>query len=238
MRLTILGFAAALILLPVVPAIAQAGGEEIIVTASRREGDGYDASIPAVGLRRTADFAVQFVEITGDTRDATKRRNEIFEMVKGAIELAGKRSGIELATGEMVVEPLTIGNYRDLALQPSNRPDTNKVSFIVKTRLGGGVDGKAAIDKIEAFIKAVPTAGRAEMTGNEELTLSVVNPDQYRSAIVDLVAADAKVYAAKFGANYGVEVKGLDRPVEWGRASTTEVLLYVPYAYVVTPVKP
>ena len=30
-------------------------------------------------------------------------------------------------------------------------------------------------------------------------------------------------------------VGGLDRPVEWSRASLTEVFLYVPYTYVVVP---
>jgi hypothetical protein len=40
---------------------------------------------------------------------------------------------------------------------------------------------------------------------------------------------------AKLGADYAVEVKGLDRPVEWSRASLTEVLLYVPYSYTVVP---
>jgi hypothetical protein len=216
------------------PVMAQ-GLEEIVVTARRREARDYDDSVPAIGLRRLADYAVQEVTVTGDTRDPEKRHEEIFAMIRGAIELAGKRGDIELATGEMIVEPLTIANYRSLTLTSEKRPDTDKVSFLVKTKLSANGDAKAALDKISKFIKDVPAVGRAEMESQGALTLSVVRPDQYRGAIVDLVAADARAIAAKMGPDYAIEAKGLERPVEWTRASLTEVFLYVPYSYTVVP---
>jgi hypothetical protein len=157
--------------------------------------------------------------------------------ISGAIALAGKSGGIELATGEMVVEPLTLDNYRNLPLHSDGRPDTDKTSFLVKTRLSANGDAKAALDRISAFIKSVPTVGRAEMKSDGDLTLSIVSPDQYRGRIVELVAADARATAAKLGTDYAVEAKGLDRPVEWSRASLTEVFLYVPYSYTVVPAR-
>lgn len=219
------------------PAQAQMdnGLSEVVVTAQRREADDYDERVPAVGLRRIGDFAVQQVTIIGDTRDAAKRHDEIFAMIKGAIELAAKRVGIELATGEMIVEPLTLANYRNLTLRSDGRPDTDRTSFLVKTRLSTATDAKTALERIDAFVKAVPTVGRAEMRRTGDLTLSVVAPDQYRGQIIDLVAADARATAAKLGPDYATEAKGLDRPVEWSRASLTEVFLYVPYTYSVVP---
>jgi hypothetical protein len=219
------------------PAMAQENGglEEIVVTARRADSRDYEAGVPAVGMRRLADYAVQAVTVTGDTRDPDKRHEEIFAMIKGAIALAAKRGGIELATGEMVVEPLTMDNYRSLTLQTEKRPDTDKTTFLVKTRLSAGIDAKAALDKISTFIKEVPAVGRAEMEATGDLTLSVVKPDQYRGAIIDLVAADARATAAKMGPDYAVEAKGLERPVEWSRASLTDVFLYVPYGYTVVP---
>ena len=54
------------------PASAQDEGMgEVIVTAMRRESDDFDERIPAVGLKRTADFAVVKVTVMGDTREAT-----------------------------------------------------------------------------------------------------------------------------------------------------------------------
>jgi hypothetical protein len=156
-------------------------------------------------------------------------------MIRGAIDLASKRSGIELATGSVVVEPLTTSSYRNLPLSNDGRPDTDKTTFLVKTRLSAATDAKAALDRIEAFVKDVPTVGRAEMKRSGDLTLSVVGPDQYRGQIIDLVAADARATVAKVGPGYAVEIKGLDRPVDWTRASLTEVFLYLPYTYNVVP---
>ncbi|HEY1606930.1 MAG TPA: TonB-dependent receptor [Allosphingosinicella sp.] len=228
---------ALLLLICATPALTQdLTGSEIVVTGTRVRSDNDD-SIPAIGLRRVADYAIQQVDVVGDTRDPQKRRDEIFQMIRGAIALAPKSSGVELATGDLVVEPLTLDNYRNLPLHADNRPDTDKTSFLVKTRLAANGDAKAALDRISAFIKAVPTVGRAEMRPSGDLTLSIVAPDQYRSRIIDLVAADAKATAAKLGPDYAVEAKGLDRPVEWSRASLTEVFLYVPYSYTIVPVR-
>lgn len=204
-----------------------------MVTGLRRDARDYDE--PAIGLRRIADFAVQRVVIVGDTRDAAKRHDEIFAMANGAIELAAKRGNIELATGEMAVVPLTISNYRNLTLTNDGRPDTDKASFLVKSRLAADTDAKAALDRIDAFIKDVPAVGRAEMKPLNDLTLTIVRPDQYRSQIIDLIAADVHATAAKMGPDYAVTLEGADRPVEWSRASLTEVFLYLPYRYTVVP---
>lgn len=226
---------AVLAMMPV-PALAQedVGQGEIVVTAARRAVDGYDERVPLIGLRRRADFAVQEVTITGDTRDSTARHNEMFAMIRGAIELAGHR-GVQLATGDDVIEPLTLDNYRSLTLERDSRPDSEKVSFLVKTPLGGGVDSKTALDLIDGFVKAVPAVGRALMERSGDLTLSVVKPDQYRDDIVGLVADDARKVAQRFGADYGVEAKGIDRQVEWSRAGLTDVFLYIPYQLTVLP---
>jgi acetylornithine deacetylase/succinyl-diaminopimelate desuccinylase-like protein len=226
------------------PAEAQNLGEsEIVVTGSRIPQPGSPTVVrpPAIGLKRIADFAVQYVTIVGDTRDEKTRRDEIFGMVRGAIELAARRGDIELASGTLIVEPLTLANYRNLELGDEDeddddyRPDTDRISFLVKTRLAAGMDSKAALDRIAAFVKAVPAVGRAEMKTDGELTLSVVGPDKYRGQIVDLVAADARATAVRLGPDYSVTANGLDRPVEWTRASLTEVYLYVPYDYSIVP---
>jgi hypothetical protein len=225
-----------LALLPA-PALAQDPGmNEIIITGSRIARGSTDpgANRPAIGLRRTADFAVMYVSIAGDTRETERRREEMLTMVRSAIDLA-QRSGVELATGDFIVEPLTAANYRNLPMMNDGRPDTDRVAFLVKTRLGADTDAASALQRIERFVRAVPATGRAEIRPSGSLTLSVVAPDQYRGQILDLIAADARTAAARFGPSYAVEARGLDRPVEWMRASLTEVFLYVPYNIVVRP---
>lgn len=225
----------ALALMPV-PALAQDyANDEVVVTGSRRSSDSFDDSQPVIGLRRAADFAILQVTIAGDTRDRDARRNEILAMVRSAIDLAPKH-GVELATGDTVVEPLTLGNYRNLGFVGDNRPDTDRVGFRVKVKLGAGVDGASARERIQRFLKAIPAVGRAEVRGGDgDLTLSIVGPDKFRGEILDIVAADAKAVSARLGPDYGVELKGLDRPVEWSQVGLTDVFLYVPYNMVVRP---
>jgi hypothetical protein len=229
------------LILPAAALAQDPGMNEVVVTGSRipRNLDNDDpvtvlTSRPAIGLRRTADFAVINVNIAGDTRETATRREEILNMVRSALDLAA-RSGVELATGTLIVEPLTAANYRNLQMFNDGRPDTDRVSFLVKVRLDSATDAAAAIQRIERFVHAVPASGRAEMRRVGELGLSVVAPDQYRGHILDLIAADSRAAAARFGPNYAVEVVGLDHPVEWMRASLTDVFLYVPYGVTVRP---
>lgn len=197
---------------------------------------GEDASsLPSVGLRRRADFALLPVIVAGDTRERDPRREEILTMVRSALELA-RRSGIELAVGDFFVVPLTADNYRTLAFLGDGRPDSERVAFFVKTRLGASADeANQAITRLEQFVRSVPAAGRAEMRAAGPLTLSIVGPDQYRSQILDMIATDARATAARFGPQQQVEAHGLDRPVEWRRAGVTEVFLYIPHRLVFRP---
>ena len=82
-----------------VPATAQdLDGAEIIVTGSRIEQDDYSDEMPAIGLRRPADFLVQTVAIRGDTRDPALRRKKIRTMLADAVRRADS-AGVELAYG-------------------------------------------------------------------------------------------------------------------------------------------
>ncbi|WP_109806635.1 TonB-dependent receptor [Sphingosinithalassobacter portus] len=214
-------------LLPSVPAFAQ----EIVVIAARRTD--Y-TSIPVIRLKRTADFAILEVVVSGDTRDSAQRQEEIYGMVRKAIELA-PRYGVELATGQLVVEPLTIDNYRDLGLEKGEREDSDEARFYVKARLESGMGSADALGRITRFVEAVPTVGRALIEADGDLALSVVQPDQYRGQIIALIAEDANRTASAFGPGYGVQVSQLEQPVRWVRASLTEVFLYLPISYAVVP---
>jgi hypothetical protein len=248
MKTAIHSIAVLLALLPA-PAIAQdLNAGEVVVTGSRARQTyidprtnravetGEDASgLPSVGLRRRADFALLPVVISGDTREREPRREEILTMVRSALSLAG-RSGIELAVGDFFVVPLTNENYRTLSFIGDGRPDSERVVFFIKTRLGASAEeANAAITRLEQFVRSVPAAGRAEMRAAGPLTLSIVAPDQYRNSLLDQIATEARAIAARFGPDQRVEARGLDRPVEWRRAGITEVFLYIPHQLIFRP---
>ncbi|MCM8732107.1 TonB-dependent receptor [Hephaestia sp. GCM10023244] len=222
------------VMLPVNSVAQDTGSQEVIVTAKRSEGIDYSAAMPVVGLRRSADFAVQEVTITGDTRDGSLRQDEIYKTLANAIA-AAPHAGVQIASGDETLQIVTLENYRNLSLKKDSRPDSQKLSFLVKAPLGAGNDARSAQAKIASFVKVVKPVGRALMETSDDLTFSVVAPDQYRGAITDIIAADAKSMAAKLGDEYGVEIEGLNRPVEWARSGLSEVLLYIPYKLVIVP---
>lgn len=210
------------------------GMNEVVVTAQRREANDYSSETPAVGLLRKADFAVLQVAVSGDSRDKAVRESEIFEMIKAAIT-AAPRNGVQLAYGARTLQPLTLANYRELSLNNDRRPDSQRVSFLAKVPLGDNADAKLAQERITAFVKSVKPVGRALLEETGDLQLSIVAPDQYRGAVVDAIAADAKAMAAKLGDGYGVQIDGLSRPVEWVRAGLSDVMIFVPYRLVILP---
>lgn len=207
---------------------------EVIVTGSRIEQDDYSREMPAVGLRRSADFLVQEVTIRGDTRDSEQRGAEIRQMLQKAVQQAGSR-GVQLAFGDYVLTPLTLANIDEVALRNDNRPDSQRVDFLVKAPLAGKESGATAEKRIADYIESVPEVGRAQMDQSGDSSLSIVGPDQYRKAIADKVMEDARELSAKMGSSYGVTIEGLNMPVQWTRAGPSDVLLYVPYKLVIVP---
>jgi hypothetical protein len=197
-----------------VPASAQdLQNAEVVVTGSRVDQEDYSRDMPAVGLRRTADFLVQQVTIRGDTRDQKQRRQEIHEMLARAIALASKH-GVELAFGDYILTPLTAATVDDLVIKNDTRPDSERVDFLVKAPLAGKESGTAAEQRISDDVEAVPEVGRAQMDESGDATLSVVGPDSYRGQIADKVAEDARAMAARMGEGYAVKVEGLNMPVQ------------------------
>lgn len=208
--------------------------QEIVVTGSRVDQDDFSDDMPAVGLRRPADFLVQEVVIRGDTRDQTQRRKEVRAMLSDAIRRAD-RAGVELAFGDYVLTRLTAANAEEITLSDDNRPDSERVVFLVKAKLAGTQTGEAAQAQIASFVESVPEVGRAQMDKLGDSTLSIVGPDSYRPQIADRVAEDANALARRMGDGYAVEVEGLNMPVRWARSGPGEVLLYIPYRLTIVP---
>jgi len=219
-----------------VPALAQdanaPGLGEVVVTGSRSNARFAQQERPVVGLRRQADAAVLQVSIASDSRDEAVRKREIHTILLAALDRAAA-AGVELVTGSFELVPVTKANYQDLPLGSAGRIDTSQVNLMVKVKLAGSTT--AAQQRLDAFIKAVPRTGRGTLDKTGTLTLTIVNPDQYRDAIVTLVAENARHYAAMFGPDYAVEVTGVDGQIAWSQVSGTDVFLYVPYHYTIRP---
>ncbi|MEL7199723.1 MAG: hypothetical protein AAGL10_15540 [Pseudomonadota bacterium] len=213
--------------------------DTVIVTASRVERDDYDEYYDdeqsAIGLTRTADFFVKPIYVNSDSRDPNVRRTEVDAMLRATIERA-QAQGISLVAGRYKLSPLSLNTMEDLLVYSrGNRPDTTRVQLYARLPVGGRFKGQDQVDEtIEAFRKDVPATGRSYIeTGSTELAID--DPDQYRGAVVRAIANESKSYAAMFGGDYGVEIRGLDSELFFKQASQTEVFLFIEHSFVISP---
>lgn len=218
---------------------------------------------PLAGLRRPADGVVRHIEITSDSRDAEMRRTEVQAMLLAALDRAGRANlslvtgQLEVtevtrdnwrtlfpalanpaAKSDDADEDDDEDDYRDDEdesgkVQPGYADDgsTAVARLMVKIRLTGTIAD--AQQKIGAFVKSVPASGRSQIEQKGVMALTIVNPEQYRDEIYRRIASAAQRAGAAFGEGYKLEVSGLDREIAWAQVSNTEVVLYIPYAFVV-----
>ncbi|MFM2099765.1 MAG: hypothetical protein RLZZ366_1304 [Pseudomonadota bacterium] len=239
------------------PLLAQddSGLSEIVVTASKRSENSSAVAIappPVIGLKRQADSAVRNIEIVSDSREEGVRKHEVQAMLLDAIDRA-KRDGYSLVTGQFELAEVTRANWQDQfpglggkastdedddddddednKPQPAFEDDnsTATVRLKVKTKLDGSIGN--AQQKISSFVKSVPATGRSQISQKGGLALTIINPEQYRDEIFRRIAVGAKHAATFYGAEYSLDVTGLDQAIAWKQVSNTEVYLYVPYGF-------
>lgn len=213
-------------------AIAQTGQNafegDYIASSGQAGTNQQRVGAPLIGLRRQADFLVYQVSFTSDSRDATVRLQEIHAMLLDALGKAAG-AGLELATGNPVLTPLTRQNYQAVNLTWAGREDTSQAAVMIKVPMPA--TPADAEKRIYAFLRTLETQGRGTKTLSGSRMLGVRNPDQHRQAIVALIAADVRTNAEAFGPDYRAVVDGIDKPVQWTQVGSTDVFLFLPYSY-------
>jgi hypothetical protein len=201
---------------------------EVLVSGNRQNVPYAGGDRPVVGLRRRADAAVMAMYITSDSRDYAVRQQEIYTVLLATLDKAAA-AGLEVVTGNTQLNRVTKANYKDLPIVGAGRVDTGKVDLLIKGKLGA-----TAFDtqrQLAGFIGSIRGSGRATVGNGSGISLTISNPDQYRDAIIKLVAVDVAHAASLFGPTVTYNITGIDGQVAWTQVSSTEVFLYIPYRY-------
>jgi hypothetical protein len=205
---------------------------EIVVTAEKRD---YNSTVtPHVTLVKRADNLITEVRVICDTRDPAARRNELKATLRNMIRGADARSGIELGLGDNVIGRFD-ETMLDAVIEPDAKADTSRAVVVVKTHVSASDTFDSASGRITAFLDRTAKVGRTELLREQDWSLTIIDPEQYRQAIVTKVADDARAVAAAFGPAYGVSVDGLQKPVDWYQAGPLDLALFISYKLVVEP---
>ena len=210
--------------------IALAEGQlgEVVVTGSRVRGDDY-SSIPAVSIEKRADFLVQRVRLTNDTRSQDARRTELYQTIQDLLADAGKHPGIALGYGEEFLIPISAKDH-EIPLEPgAKRPDTTSTEFYIKRALKPGDDVAETLRELRSFITKARMSGRTEIEPLYDVALSIVDPEKYRYEIIAQIASDAKKLQTSVGSGCRVDISGLSGRVSWQRSDISQLTLYIPY---------
>jgi hypothetical protein len=209
--------------------VAQAQVETVVVTSERAEGD-----VSGIFIVKRADHLISTVVVTCDTRDANQRRKEMKDTLRDMLRAAAATSTISLGVGDRMVDKLTESDLDDIIV-PDTRPDTSRATIVVKTAISPTDTINAAIARVTDFIKRTAVIGRTEVKREGDWGLAIVAPEQYRDAILAKVVEDAKHAEAQFGADYGVTIEGLERPVQWFQKGPLDLGLYISYSLKIGP---
>ena len=155
----ILSLSVAVILATIVCSPAWSQPEEIVVTGSCVSGDDY-SRIPAIVLQQRADFLVQRIRLTNDTRAEDARTKELHQTIRDMVGDAAKQPGIALSYGDEFLIPITSTAYEVPLIEGGKRADTSSTNIYVKMALGEKDDVPGAIAKLRSFIKKGRVAGR------------------------------------------------------------------------------
>ena len=206
--------------------------ETVVVTGARAE---YDpGTVPHVFLLRRADHVITKVRVVCDTRELSKRRQELKDTLRNMIREAAKSGSISLGVGDEIIADLT-ERILDKVIEPDAKADTSVATVVIKTRVSKDDMFDDASGRVERFIETTPKAGRTEILRENRWDLMIIGPEQYRAALIAKVAEDAKQTAAPFGPEYQVRVEGLQHPIAWYQKGSLDLALYIPYVLTVAP---
>ena len=190
-------------------------------------------NLPPITIRKTADFLLLQVQVVNDTRDADKRREEIYGTIKGIVASAAKVKSLEISTREMT---LTLQNYQVRLDEHSNKADTSTVELLFRLPLTPTDDVAALTAQLRAFTGQVQVVGRSEVFPGE-IGISVKTPERFRYEVIGHIAEDVGKVRQLFNGSFELLVKGLDQRLQWRRVSISELEIYLPYSYDVLPNK-
>lgn len=206
---------------------AHAAMEEVVVTASKMSGGYYD--MPAVTLKRPADFLVQQVQLINDSRSPDLRKKEIISTIEGMLKRAAAVKNMALSYGDGFLSPIDLNDESLQIIDDKKRTDTSVVDIYVKVSMAPGDDTKKKIFDLKNYIENTKLVGRTEIEPRGDIGLSVVTPEKYRYDILSKIAEENARLVQTIGKSCRVKIGGLEGRVQWERTELAELTLYIPY---------
>lgn len=220
-----------------------AAQDEIVVTATRRVasiatlGTSPEKYGPGIFVEKRGDFLLLEVKIENDSRELSTRLKEIGETVDTFIAAAKSNPAISLSIVDesKFVRPLSRDNFSD-NIRFGNRPDTSVAILKVKTEIPERVEDSYKIAQmLSEFVDSIEEKDRTTINTYDDISVSVVNPYQYRTEVIKKVVEEVNMITEGLGPDYRIVMKGLDKELTWTRSGDLKLAFFLPYSYDIIP---
>jgi hypothetical protein len=217
----------------VAPAYAQDGGEaseldSVMVTGSRISNEDLDGT-PAIAITKKGDYLLQKITLINDTRSEEGRKQEIYATIEKILAKTGVN--YQLLSVESYSAVLNKNNYKIDLSKDSSRPDVSRVTLYIRANITGNTeDGETLVSRLRGFARDSVKIGRTEIEVDKSTALVMNKPERYRYEVIAAISEDSKKITSGLGVGCEIKLSRLDSRIEWGRASATELLLYIPYS--------
>lgn len=217
----------------VAPAYAQESEEaseldSVTVTGSRISNEDLDGT-PAISITKKGDYLLQKITLINDTRSEEGRKQEIYATIEKILSKTG--GNYQLLSVESYSAVLNKNNYKVDLSKDTGRPDVSRVTLYIRASITGNTeDGESLVSRLRTFARDSVKIGRTEIEVEKNTALVMNKPERYRYEVIAAISEDAKKISTGLGAGCEIKLSRLDSRIEWGRASATELLLYIPYS--------
>lgn len=215
------------------PSFAQEDGEakeldSVEVVGSRISYDELEGT-PAISITKQGDYLLQKITLINDTRSEEGRKQEIYATIEKILTKVGGQ--YQLLSSEGYRSVLNKNNYKVELNKDGARPDVSRVTLYIKANIAGStVDGDKQVANLRAFARDSQKVGRTEIEVEKDTALGMNKPERYRYEVIAAIAEDSKKITKGLGAGCQIKLSRLESRIEWGRASATELLLYIGYS--------
>ncbi len=194
-------------------------------------------STPGLFLEKRGDYLLLEVRIENDSRELTTRLKEINVAVQDFMTAARANPDITLSIVDDndFVRPLTQENFSD-GFRGGVRPDTSVATLKVKTAIPDKVeDSYKLATLLSEFVDSIEEKDRTKIQTYNDISVSVVNPYQYRGELIKLVVSEVNAITDSLGPEYRAVIVGLDKDLRWVRSGDLNLAFYLPYSYNIIP---
>lgn len=212
-----------------IPALAQdeSSLDEVVVTGTRISYEDLN-ELPAASIIKPGDYLSLAITLSNDTRDPEKRHDEMRASVRSLLQRAGSIEirGNEKDAGD---QPLSV-NRLELQFDPDgSRADVSNVYLTLRVKVDPDTDGRSQSRAMRKLLEAFVPVGRTEISSTGTISIGILKPGRFRQEILEAIATDLQLIRSTIG-ECEIAISGLNNRVRWQRASTTELLLYIPYS--------